>query len=374
MVFFSVSPMQAQGLLGKLKEKTNAKSNSNGNSKETEKDSLAQDLEKLSFKKDRNGLSGIYFFQKALVHNGNDQGWGPKQTKFKKVLVEVDADKGYIWMRTKNWEDGLFGKLLFSMGDESWVKDLAKSNIMSGLDGSSVKENMRYHYLDLKKIVSDEKPEMKPFKMNNVSITLLEPGVFALHTSIKLEKSLKVCDGPSIINGEYLGEQTFNLIYKSGTDISKWTTQKIKERIFELALKRCQFFLADALAKNVMPNKLNGFKDEPSNAAILKAAQERALQYKYAETVDYVYSTSAWINIYENIWNGNVVLRTLTKRRMNFVVSYKKEGSKCYFEEMTLEQPNTYTAGTIEEKFGTNAVYVSGNQGLRAVDCSKVKK
>ncbi len=186
MVFLFVSPMQAQGLLGKLKEKTNA--NTNGNSKETEKDSLAQDLEKLSFKKDRNGLSGIYFFQKALVHNGNDQGWGPTQTKFKKVLVEVDADKGYVWMRTRNWEDDLFGKLLFSMGDESWVKDLAKSNIMSGLDGSSVQENMRYHYLDLEKIVSDGKPEMKPFKMNNVSITLLEPGVFALHTSIKLEK------------------------------------------------------------------------------------------------------------------------------------------------------------------------------------------
>ncbi len=164
------------------------------------------------------------------------------------------------------------------------------------------------------------------------------------------------------------------MVYKSGTDISKWTTQKIKERIFELAIKRCQFFLADALAKNVMPNELNGFKDEPSNAAILKAAQARALQYKYAETVDYVYPTSAWINIYENIWNGNVVLRTLTKRRMSFVVSYKKEGIKCYFEEMTLEQPNTYTAGTIDEKFGTNAVFVSGNMGLRAIDCSKLKK
>ena len=60
-------------------------------SKETDKDSLSQDLEKIAFKKDRNDLSGIYYFQKPLIHNGNDQGWGPKQTKFKKVLVEVDA-------------------------------------------------------------------------------------------------------------------------------------------------------------------------------------------------------------------------------------------------------------------------------------------
>lgn len=375
MIVFSLNTMSyGQGVLGKLKDKVTSKSKSNESSKETDKDSLSQDLEKIAFKKDRNDLSGIYYFQKPLIHNGNDQGWGPKQTKFKKVLVEVDADKGFVWMRTKNWEDGLFGKLLFSMGDESWVKDLAKSNIMSGLDGSSVQENMRYHYLDLKKFVSDEKPEMKPFEMNNVSITLLEPGVFALHTSIKLNKSLKICEGPSIINDEYLGDQTFNLVYKSGTDVSKWTTQKIKERIFELALKRCQFFLADALAKNVMPNKVTGFKDEPANALILKAAKDRALQYKYAETVDYVYPTGTWINMFENIWNGNAYVRTLTKRRMYFLVSYKKEGTKCFYEEMTLEQPNTYTAGTIDEKFGTNAVFVSGNMGLRAIDCSKVKK
>lgn len=374
LVFSIVCPIQAQGLLGKLKDKTSANSNSKGNSKETEKDSLAQDLEKLTFKNDRNGLSGIYYFQNPLIHNGNDQGWGPKQTKFKKVLVEVDADKGYVWMRTRNWEDGLFGKLLFSMGSESWVKDLAKSNIMSGLDGSSAQENMRYHYLDWRKMTSTEKAEMKPFEMNNVQISLLEPNVFVLHTSIKLNKSLKVCEGPSFINGEYLDEQNFNLVYKAGTDVKKWTVQKIKERIFELALQRCQFFLADAIAKNAMPNKINSFKDEPSNSAILKAAQERAAYYKYAETVDYVYPTGAWINMYENIWNGNAFVRTLTKRRMNFVVSYKKEGTKCYYEEMTLEQPNTFTAGTLEEKFGTNGVFVSANMGLKALDCSKVKK
>ncbi len=76
----------------------------------------------------------------------------------------------------------------------------------------------------------------------------------------------------------------------------------------------------------------------------------------------------------ENIRNRSAFVRALTKCRMRVVVSYKKEGGKCFFEVKTLEQPNTYTAGTIEEKFGTNAVYVSGNQGLRAIDCSKVKK
>ncbi len=370
----SFQSTQAQGFLGKLKDKATGKSNSSSGNKETEKDSLAQDLEKITIKQDRNNIGGIYYFQKPLIHEGNDSGFGPKKTMFKKVLIEADADKGWIWMRTRKWEEGLFGKLLFSMGDESWVKDLAKANIISGLNGSSSQENMRYHYLDLMKMNSGEKAAWQPFQMDRVQLTWLEPGVLVLHTSTTLAKSLKACEGPSFINTEFYGEQQFNLVYKAGADISKWTPEKIKQRIFEQALKRCEFFLADAIAKNVMPNKVTGSKDEPSNAAILKAAQERATHYKYAETIDYVYPTSAWVNRYENIWNGNVVLRTLTNRRMNFVVVYKKVNGKCYYEEMTLEQPNTYTAGTIDEKFAGNGVFVSGNMGIRAVDCAKVKK
>lgn len=374
LAFVPYQQLQSQNLLGKLKDKVSGKSNTKGSTKETEKDSLAQDLERITIKQDRNNIGGIYYFQKPLIHEGNDSGFGPKKTMFKKVLIEADAEKGWIWMRTRQWEDGLFGKLLFSMGDESWVKDLAKSNIISGLNGSSAQENMRYHYLDMKKMNSGDKAEWLPFPMDRVQLTWLEPGVLVLHTSTKLAKSLKACDGPSIIDPEYYGEQQYNLVYKAGADISKWTTEKIKQRIFEQALKRCEFFLADAIAKNVMPNKVTGSKDEPANAAILKAAQERATHYKYAETIDYVYPTSAWVNRYENIWNGNVVLRTLTNRRMNFVVVYKKVNGKCYYEEMTLEQPNTYTAGTIDEKFTGNGVFVSGNMGIRAVDCAKVKK
>jgi hypothetical protein len=137
-------------------------------------------------------------------------------------------------------------------------------------------------------------------------------------------------------------------------------------------MERCNFFLSGKLASVELKEKVSGFKDEPTNAELLAAAQARAKQYGYKETISYVYPTTGWTNQYELL--GLTALNTLTHRVMEIGVVFKDEKGVCSYEVMGIRQDNLFATGSLDENFKGQKVYTNYNGNLQPIDCTKAQK
>jgi hypothetical protein len=368
--FITSTTVNAQGLLGKLKDKVNqtvSGGKSEGGKKESAKDSLDTTLDNLTYAKDSKNISGIYYSQKALSNTHENEMGMSKTKSYKKFLLEFNELKGIISLKSTDYNK--IGVHEFGLRSEDWAKYLIKANHISY--GRINAANNIYSYKDIQ--TNFGKKETMDFALNDLYLTQLEPGIFAMHTLVVLVGgNASTCGKSEFSNNETYSGQKFNLLYKSGADISKWTQEKITAKIFEMQENRCKIINGGLSSNASMPNKVAGFKDEPTNSALLAAANLRAKNGQYKEKILNVYASSKWTNVYEFL--GINSLRTLTKRNMQIAVAFKAPDGSCSFETMVIEQANNYTTGGINENFTGQPILAVANSSPNVIDCAKIKK
>jgi hypothetical protein len=384
----TVQDAQAQGLFGKLKEKVGQAGTAgfgggdkdwNGFALPTDKDGQ-KDLENAkldgtTFTKDKLDISGIYVSQKAIGLS-TDLSRGVERT-IQKFAVQASPDckkivfthlgttniiKNFIVKPTnendptqtdlKMLEKGMFINAAFSNETEySW----------SGVFTDSI------DYQD--KIAKNG----RAFGY----ISMLEAGVFVMHELVRPVNGVTTCVGGSLFKDEadkqaaYLKYYPFNLIYKKGKNVSKWTKEAIVKELLRQSDVRCAMVLGANAANATMPNKIT-FKEEPSNADLLKAAQARAKEFGWKETIISVYPIKEWSNVIKQV--GPQLLNTLVAREMNIVAVMKTPSGECAFETIVVRMDNAYTVGTQIENYAGKKVYHWANGDLNPIDCSKIKK
>jgi hypothetical protein len=375
-IILSANTIQAQGGLGKLKEKMNQPiggGGAGGSDKKAAEDSTATDLDSRTFTKDKYGISGIYYSQKPIVLVEPREMFNEKRQTYKKFLLQFDEKTLGVDFITRHVSKDAYQKFRYYMGDVDVNKKYADANMFVGMEASSNEAGFRYAYTDMRYLSeSGGDAEATEYNLQNFAgnLTMLEPGVLVIHTSVFLTTSVKSCGGPKF--DPYYDAQTFNLIYQKGKDISKWTPAKIKEKLFELYLAKCNFNLTGKMASNELPEKIATFKDEPTNADLLAAANARAKQYGYKETITYVYPTAAWTNQYELI--GITSANTLTHRLMEIAVVMKSPNGACSVERMTIRQDNIFATGSLNENFKGQKVAAIANGDMKVLDCAKANK
>jgi hypothetical protein len=384
MIYAGTNQANAQGLLGKLKDKVGQAGTSgfgggdidwNGfpvaTKKEGQKDIDNTKIDGTDYVKDKAGINGIYIAQKpigVLVDNKLDK-------TIQKFVIETSPDGQRIKLshnaigdRYKPFEYGQMYE--HSEVYQEVYKKLAAQGVFFSFQAITVARDSRY--------TDSIQYEGKPAK-NGVSLqflSLLEPGVFVYHMLVSPKNGVTTCDGGSKIAGEEEPNQwnyiTFNLLVKKGKDASKWTNEAIVKELKRQSDMHCAMQLGGYAANAKMPEKVTGFKDEPANAALLKAAQGRAKEFGWKETVTSVYPTSEWANEYKLL--GINQLNTLIARKMEINVIMKTPSGECAIETMVIRQDNIFTTGSTDEKFTGKPVYGYANGNLTPIDCAKTKK
>lgn len=364
-----------QGKLAAIKEKAMkiGQVNVNGDPAKLAEDSTSTVLEGKTIPKDPYNVNGIYYSQKPIFYDQRNE--GEKSTQFKKFLITHD-DKLNAFVFTNRLSTGMdytdhkYHTFRFGNAD---AKDVISASYKKGVI-SSVKGNYgsnSYYYYD-KNLQSSYAAQngITQFTMASICISLLEPGIFVMHDPVYLQKSLKSCEGPGFASTDY-DEQTFNLIYQAGKDISKYTPAVIKAKLFELALKQCEISRSFRLAQNDLPKTIPTINEAPSQADMMAAVNARAKQFNYSETIKDVRFTEEWVPVYENL--GTMQLRTLTGRKIYVVVTMNTEKGNCTYEIQTLLQRNNYVTGSIDENYKGKKVEAIANGPNTVIECSKIK-
>lgn len=383
----STQDTQAQGLFGKLKEKVGQAGTDgfgggdtdwNGfpvaNAKGGQKDIENNKLDGMTFTADKLGVSGIYIAQKPIAFLQDNK----LDKTVQKFLIELSSDGLYFKLKHNANNDYYKPYSFAPMSDDNEVyHDVAKKLLSQGVYFSYENSTREAGYQSAR-YTDDIQYEGKAAK-NGVALeylSLLEPGVFVFHKLVSPKNGVTTCEGGSQIVGEEKPTNwdyiTFNLLVKKGKDASKWTNDAIVKELKRQSDVKCSLILGGYSANAKMPEKVTGFKDEPSNADLLKAAQARAKQYGWKETVTAVYPTASWTNKYKLL--GVNQLNTLVSRQMEINVIMKTPKGECAIETMLIEQDNVFTTGSTDEKFAGKPVYAAGNGNLTPIDCSKTKK
>jgi hypothetical protein len=339
-----------------------------------EKDIANTKIDGIALPADKLGINGIYIAQKPIAFLQNNK----LDKTIQKFSIELSSDGLYLTLKHNANNDYYKPYRFAPMSDDNEVyHEVAKQQASQGVYFSYENSTREAGYQNAR-YTDDVQYEGKAAK-NGVPLeylSLLEPGVFVFHKLVRPNNGVTTCEGGSKIvgeenptNWEYI---TFNLLAKKGKDVSKWTNDAIVKELKRQSDVKCSSILGGNAANAKMPEKVTGFKDEPSNADLLKAAQARAKQYGWKETVTAVYPTASWTNKYKLL--GINQLNTLVSRQMEINVIMKTPKGECAIETMLIEQENVFTTGSTEEKFAGKPVYASGNGSLTPIDCSKTKK
>lgn len=251
---------QSQGFLGRLKDKVNnaatlssASSEPVPNEKEALKDIENKDLDSKYFTKDKYDISGIYISSKAFgLLNDNDR----VVKSFRKFLIEFD-DKELTFQLSSRHTDNQYTAFKYIMNDDVSRKLVGKNIFMKFVESSNNGFSRSTFFSD--NLFQFGKSQLWKFDLNNVNLTMLEPGVFVFAPSTGL-KLVGKCGEARFLNNdddEYKFHP-FNLLYKPGKDVSKWTGEAIKKKLFELQLEHCNMDL-NTVAGAMLPR--------PGNAA-----------------------------------------------------------------------------------------------------------
>jgi hypothetical protein len=328
----------------------------------------------MTFTADKLGISGIYIAQKPVAFLQDNK----LDKTIQKFLIELSSDGLYFKLKHNANNDYYKPYSFAPVSDDNEVyHEVAKKLASQGVYFSYENTTREAGYQSAR-YTDDVQYEGKAAK-NGVPLeylSLLEPGVFVFHKLVRPVNGVTTCEGGSKIVGEEKPTNwdyiTFNLLVKKGKDASKWTNDAVVKELKRQSDVKCSLILGGYTANAKMPEKVTGFKDEPSNADLLKAAQARAKQYGWIETIISVYPIKEWSNVIKQV--GPQLLNTLVAREMNIVAVMKTPSGECAFETIVVRMDNAYTVGTQIENYAGKKVYHWANGDLNPIDCSKIKK
>lgn len=374
-----------KSLLGKLKNKVSQTADMGGGSKagefyfpsekQAKKDLETKTLEAMDFSTDKTGISGVYISQNNIGLAGERGLYHPPVRSIKKFAIQLSESGKSITITSSLACEGvkilLVTPIFGGEIDEKLIAEMIKKKIY--IQYSKKDANSEYRVNDLyyiEKGFTFDKDTPSAFTFDQY-FTVLEPGVMVIHPYARMENSKK-CEGPMYNNNSNneFKHLPFDLFYKEGQDIPKWTKEAIQNKLFEYAKIFCQSTKETQIANTQMPAKVAGFKNEPSNANLLKAAQNRAKNYKWKETVVSVYPTTKWFNIVKNLEINQVPTLVGRYHEINVVL---KDETGCSISTMDITQDNTHTVGSMSENYAGKEVYASGNGSPYSIDCSKTK-
>ena len=386
LVYASTNQANAQGLLGKLKDKVGQAGTSgfgggdtdwNGfpvaSKKEGQKDIDNTKIDGMTFAADKVGINGIYIAQKPIAFLQDNK----LDKTIQKFAIELSSDGLYLKLKHNANNDYYKPYDFVPVSDDNETyhevsKKMAAKGIYFGYENST--RNAGYQSA---RYTDSIQYESKPAK-NGVSLeylSLLEPGVFVFHKLVSPKNGVTTCEGGSKIVGEEKPSQweyiTFNLLVKKGKDASKWTNDAIVKELKRQSDLKCPLIVGGYAANAKMPEKVTGFKEEPSNADLLKAAQARAKAFGWKETIVSVYPISEWRNVIKPL--SIQQLNTLVARDMDMVAVMKTPSGECAIETITVRMDNAYTVGSQTENYAGKKVYHWANGDLTPIDCSKTK-
>lgn len=241
----STQNVSAQGFLQKLKDKVSQTAGMGSSSNadfpthsdsEAAKDLVANDLDNISLPTDKMNINGIYIVSKPLYIT-DDRNKSTKAT-YKKVVLEYLETDNSVNMTTRDVAKGKAKKSIFKcMSTAGYEKKLINQGIILGFRNSN-SESPNYNYVDQKK---DSDGKVSPDQRVTDCLTLIAPGVFVFGSSTYVNDGVKTCDFVKV--PEIFKDETYNIVSKTGTDISKWTPESIRKRLFELRLTQCNIAL-----------------------------------------------------------------------------------------------------------------------------------
>ncbi|MFN5985070.1 MAG: hypothetical protein ACK476_15370 [Fluviicola sp.] len=383
----AINYSNAQGVLGKLKDKV-GQTTSGGmlgagesdytgwplpNEEQGKKDIENPKLEATTFATDQWGINGIYVSQKPF---GAFHEMDKLDKTIQKFAVSISSD-GKVITFSHSGHNQTLGALTALPLSEGGATEIIENSLLK--KGIFFNRDVRFETSNSTTITFKDSTEYdgkivsRGVQITSCQITMLEPGVFVVHPYTGPKNGITTCDGGSKFNGseEELKYNPFNLIYKKGKDVSKWSDAAIIKELYRLSDYRCSLMLSENAASAEMPKKISGFKDEPKNADLLAAARARAKEYKWIETITAVYPTNSWSNIIEP--KGNQGLETLTGRTMWIVAIMKTPKGECAIELIGITQENAYTVGTQQENYAGKPIFASSNGQLTPIDCTKTK-
>lgn len=389
LVGIGTHQLQAQGALGKLKNKVGQAGSAgfgggnkdwNGfhlpSEKDGKKDLENTKLDGTTFTKDKLDISGIYVSQKPIGLS-TDLSRSVERT-IQKFAVQASPDCKKI-VFTHLGTTNIIKNFVVKPSNENDpnqtdLKLLEKGILLNARFANETEYSWSGVFTDSIDYQDKIAKNGRPFGY----ISMLEPGVFVMHELVRPVNGVTTCVGGSQFKSEadeqakYLKYYPFNLIYKKGKNVSKWTKEAIVKELFRQSDVRCAAWLGGLAANAQMPEKVTGFKEEPSNADLLKAAQARAKQFGWKETIISVYPITEWSNVIKPL--GTQQLNTLIARDMNIVAVMKTPSGECAFETIVVRMDNAYTVGSQTENYAGKKVYHWANGSLTPIDCSKTKK
>jgi hypothetical protein len=374
----------AQNFGGKVGEKMNAKiQGTAGPSKkqleEAAADSSSTFLDSKEVLKDARGISGIYY--SASVISAHTKGDNPMTNKpyekiVKKFLVNYDETNFTIslntqyayetsnntkWVKAATWTSVTSPKKL---GPEISIK--AGGLYLSHKDydnrkyqyakGYGVKEDLQGNYVQ---------GDAKIGNFNNAEILEIEPGILLIG-----DLGIGKDGGSSSLEIKKKYEEVIVLYKADKADVAaKYTREYAWDKINEFWKKyKVASDEIEASSTELAKPIAGKIKDEPSNADLRKAVEDRMTQYKWGETLEYVYIVTEWKNEYKKI--GVNQLNTLVSRSLQVQVVTKK-GDKCRATMMIISQENISTTGSVQENFGGQPIKASGNGPTNDIDCKR---
>ncbi len=374
----------AQNFGGKFGEKMNAKiQGTDGPNKkqleEAAKDSASTFLESKEVLKDSRGLSGIYYSTTAITAQtmgDNPMTNQPFEKQIKKFLVNYDETKYSITLNTQYSYE--------TSNNTKWVKGAWWSSTTTppkiGVDistkagglylSSKDYDNRKYQYFKGYSINKDLqgnyiKGEAYNSNFNNADILEIEPGIILIGDFSIGKEGLE----SSLENNKKYVE--IIVLYKAekAAIAAKYTREYAWDQI-DAYWKKYKSTSKEIEANSTeLAKPFTGkIKDEPSNADIRKAVESRMTQYKWGETLEYVYIISDWKYEYKLL--GALGLNTLMSRNLKVQVITKK-GDRCRATIMQITQDNIYTTGSVEENFGGQPIKDLSNSQTNDIDCKR---
>jgi hypothetical protein len=379
-----VSYTNAQNFGGKLGEKMNAKiqGTAGPNKKQLEEaasDSSSNFLDSKEVLKDARGMNGIYY-SKTLIAAGtmgdNPMTNQPYEKMIKKFLVNYDEKTFTVtlntqysyetsnetkWVKAALWTSTTSPKKL---GPEISIK--AGGLYLSAKDYDNRKYQYAKGYLVSKDLQGNYiKGDALNSDFNSSDFLEIEPGIIIIG-DLQVGK-----DGESNsleLNKKY---KEVVVLYKADKAAlaAKYTREYAWDKINEY-WKKYDSSNKEIEANNTQLAKpfAGKVKDQPSDADLRKAVEARMTQYKWGETLEYVYIISDWNSEYKKL--GIQELNTLISRTLQVQVITKK-GDKCRVTMMTIKQENIYTTGSVAENYGGQPVIANGNTGTNDIDCKR---
>lgn len=384
----TVQDAQAQGFLKKIKEKAESAVGNLGegnrdwngfaipDDKDGQKDLENTKLDGTTFTKDKLDISGIYISQKPIGLS-TDLSRGVEKT-IQKFAVQASPDCKKITF-THLGTTNIIKNFVVKPTNDRDANDVDAKILEKGMILNAAFANeTEYAWSGVFTDSIDYQDKIAKNGRSFGYISMLETGVFVMHEYVAPHNGVTTCAGGSRFKSDadeqakYLKYYPFNLIYKKGKNVSKWTKEAIVKELLRQSDVRCGVYLSSASANAQMPDKVTGFAEEPSNADLLKAAQARAKYFGWKETIVSVYPISEWSNVIKPL--GGQYLNTLVAREMNIVAVMKTPSGECAFETIVVRMDNAYTVGSQAENYAGKKVYHYANGSLTPIDCSKTKK